>query len=167
MAQLDKIQKDYDTKQKPAKGMKDAVESTEEIRRWVSSYQVYFISFRNRNALFHYSCLSYTLLQEEHTWSIEKLLEKLITDQEKGLSADQASDLFQKYGENALTDKTAVPWYIIFLHELTNLFNLLLVAAALLCFIGYGIQPQGNENNLVLGFVLILIVFITAILSFA
>jgi hypothetical protein len=35
MSQLDKIQKDYDSKKK-SKGMKDAVESTEEIRRWVS-----------------------------------------------------------------------------------------------------------------------------------
>ncbi len=90
-----------------------------------------------------------------------------MSDQDKGLTADQASDQFQKYGDNALTDKTAIPWYITLLHELTNLFNLLLIGAAILCFIGYGIQPVGNENNLVLGFVLLIIVFITAILSFA
>lgn len=45
--------------------MSAAVESTEEIRRW-----------------------------EEHTWPIEKLLEKLMSDQDKGLSSDQASDQF-------------------------------------------------------------------------
>ena len=38
MSQLDKIQKEYDSKKK-SKGMKDAVESTEEIRRWVSIMQ--------------------------------------------------------------------------------------------------------------------------------
>ena len=37
MSQLDKLQKDYDaSKSKGSKGMKDAVASTEEIRKWVS-----------------------------------------------------------------------------------------------------------------------------------
>ena len=90
-----------------------------------------------------------------------------MTDKEKGLTSDQASDQFQKYGENALTDKSAVPWYIVYLHELTSLFNLLLFGAAILCLVGYGIQPEGNVNNVYLAVVLIVLVFITATLSFS
>jgi magnesium-transporting ATPase (P-type) len=62
-----------------------------------------------------------------------------MTDKEKGLTSDQASEKFQKYGENALTDKSAVPWYIVYLQELTSLFNLLLLGAAILCLVGFGI----------------------------
>ena len=47
--------------------------------------------------------------------------------------------MFQKYGENSLTDKGATPWYIVFLHELSSLFNILLLGAAILCLIGYAI----------------------------
>ena len=39
MSQLDKIQKDYDSKKNAGKAMNAAVESTEEIRRWVSVYK--------------------------------------------------------------------------------------------------------------------------------
>jgi magnesium-transporting ATPase (P-type) len=90
-----------------------------------------------------------------------------MTDKDKGLTSDQASDQFQKYGENALTDKSAVPWYIVYLHELTSLFNLLLFGAAILCLVGYGIQPEGNINNVYLAVVLVVLVFITATLSFS
>jgi len=91
-------------------GMGAAVESTEEIRKW-----------------------------EEHMMDINKLIEKLASNKDKGLTAEAASDAFTKYGENALTDKSAVPWYIVFLHELTSLFNLLLVTAGILCLVAYGL----------------------------
>jgi sodium/potassium-transporting ATPase subunit alpha len=98
---------------------------------------------------------------------INKLIEKFGSNKDKGLTNEAASDAFTKYGENSLTDKTAVPWYIIFLHELTSLFNLLLIGAGTLCLIAYGLQPEGNINNTYLAAVLYAVVLITAILSFA
>ena len=98
---------------------------------------------------------------------INKLIEKLDSNKDKGLTAEAASDAFTKYGENALTDKSAVPWYIVFLHELTSLFNLLLVAAGILCLVAYGLQPAGNINNTYLAAVLFAVVLITAVLSFS
>ena len=86
--------------------MSAAVESTEEIRRWVSISS--FRQFKKSKALRSRATLLLwylTIYQEEHTWPIEKLLEKLMSDQDKGLTSDQASDQFQKYGDNALTDK--------------------------------------------------------------
>ena len=99
MSQLDKLQKDYDaSKSKGSKGMKDAVASTEEIRKWVSLNLIH----RTGDSILLRASLSpltrcyfillrfelLTILKEEHTWSIEKLAEKMMTDKEKGLSSD-------------------------------------------------------------------------------
>ena len=97
---------------------------------------------------------------------INVLIEKLGSNKDKGLTTAAASDAFSNYGENTLTDKTAVPWYIILLKELTSEFNLLLIAAGTLCLVAYGLQPEGNINNTYLAAVLFGVVLITGILSF-
>lgn len=51
-----------------------------------------------------------------------------------------------KEGKNALTDKESVPWYIVFLEEMTGFFSLLLWFGAILCFIGYIIQEDRAED---------------------
>ncbi len=70
-------------------------------------------------------------------------------------------------GPNALTEKQGLPWYLKFLLSMTGLFNYLLWAGSILCFISYGIQPdKRDKSNLYLGIVLALVVIVTAIFSY-
>jgi len=46
-----------------------------------------------------------------------------------------------------LTEKKGLPWYCVFLHELTGFFALLLWFGAFLCFIGYGIQDNKDDKS--------------------
>jgi sodium/potassium-transporting ATPase subunit alpha len=50
---------------------------------------------------------------------------------------------------------------------MTGLFNYLLWAGAILCFISYGIQEdKRDKSNLYLGIVLIFVIVITAVFSY-
>lgn len=71
-------------------------------------------------------------------------------------------------GKNVLTDKEQVAWYIVFIHEMTGFFSLLLWFGSILCFIGYAIQEdkEDDKSNLYLGIVLALVVFITGVFSY-
>ncbi len=67
-----------------------------------------------------------------------------------------------------MTEKKGLPWYIQFLLAMTGLFNYLLWAGALLCFISFGIQEdKEDKGNLYLGVVLVLVIVVTAIFSYS
>lgn len=121
MATLDKLNSDKKGGKKPAKtgnDMSNAVARTEKIRDWT-----------------------------EHLIDIEKLAEDLETKIKKnptdagyfGLTEEQAAHKLKTLGPNALTEKKGLPWYLKFLLCLTGLFNYLLWAGSILCFIAYGI----------------------------
>lgn len=61
-----------------------------------------------------------------------------------------------------------VPWYIVFLHEMTGFFSLLLWFGSILCFFGYAIQEDkaDDSSNLYLGIVLASVVFVTGVFSY-
>jgi sodium/potassium-transporting ATPase subunit alpha len=66
-----------------------------------------------------------------------------------------------------LTEKEGLPWYCVFLHEMTGFFSLLLWFGAALCFIGYIIQKtKEDKSNLYLGIVLAGVTFITGCFSY-
>jgi sodium/potassium-transporting ATPase subunit alpha len=134
MAKLDQIE--AHSKGKKQKGMKAAVEATEEIRRW-----------------------------EEHLWNVDKLLEKFHTSRTGGLSETKAAELLQQLGDNMLTEKVGTPWYLLLLREFTGFFALLLWLGGILCMIGYGIDPS-SKDNLFLGIILFLVVIITGTFSY-
>lgn len=108
------IMSKLDNLAKGAKGKKgdinDAVDSTEKIRQW-----------------------------DDHMWHLDKLQEHFATNKDKGLTTEGVKEKYKLFGDNALTEKKALPWYCIFLEEQTGFFSLLLWFGALLCFIGYGI----------------------------
>ena len=56
-----------------------------------------------------------------------------------GLTDKEAADRLKINGPNQLTEKEGLPWYIRFLLCMTGLFNYLLWAGSILCFIAYGI----------------------------
>lgn len=51
--------------------------------------------------------------------------------------------------------------------ELTNWFAIMLWIGSVLCIVTYVIEPYGNLPNLVLGFVLIGVIIVTGIITFA
>lgn len=120
-------------------GMSDAVKGTEAIRQW-----------------------------DDHKIGPKKLAERLGTSMESGFTSQQAKDKHTEVGDNALTKKDAVPWYCLFIHELTGFFSLLLWFGGILCFIGYAIQEDGglDKSNLYLGIVLVFVVIATGIFSY-
>ena len=108
-------------------------------------------------------------------WSLEELENNFNTSREKGLTANQVTESFKTAGENTLTERGKVPGYIVFLHEQTGFFSLLLWLGAALCFIAYGlgvyeedIAQTGylDKSNLYLGIVLATVVFITGVFSY-
>ena len=73
----------------------------------------------------------------------------------------------RELGPYALTEKKGLPWYLKFLLCLTGLFNYLLWAGSILCFIAYGVQKdKRDKSNLYLGIVLALVVILTAIFAY-
>jgi len=120
-------------------GMSDAVKGTEAIRQW-----------------------------DDHKIGSDALATRFGTDKTKGFTAQQAKDKHTEVGDNALTKKEAVPWYCLFIHELTGFFSLLLWFGCFLCFIGYGIQEDGglDKSNLYLGIVLGTVTIATGVFSY-
>jgi len=101
----------------------------------------------------------------EHTWAAEDVAKHFNSDQENGLTDDQVLKNMEKFGRNVLTPpKTVHPCCMFFAH-LTGFFSLLLWVAAILCFIAYGLDDTQPEN-LYLGVVLSIVVFLTAVFSF-
>jgi len=102
---------------------------------------------------------------QEHTWPVEDVAKHFNSDHEKGLTDDQVVKNMERYGRNVLTPpKTVHPCCMFFAH-LTGFFSLLLWVAAILCFIAYGLDDTQPEN-LYLGVVLSVVVFMTAVFSF-
>lgn len=75
-------------KDKKKGGMKEAADSAEQIRKW-----------------------------EDHMWSLEELEKNFETSHEAGLTTQKVNEVALAVGENTLTERGKVPWYIVFLHE--------------------------------------------------
>jgi len=82
----------------------------------------------------------------------------------KGLSVEQSEILREEYGLNQLTPAAKKSELVKFCEQLTGFFSLLLWAGGILCFIGYGLQ--GAQDNLYLGIVLFIVVFLTGLCGY-
>ena len=80
-------------------------------------------------------------------WPLEELESRFETSREKGLTSQQAAESFKTAGENTLTERGKVPGYIVFLHEQTGFFSLLLWVGGGLCFIAHGLSVYEEEKN--------------------
>ena len=78
-------------------------------------------------------------------WGLEELEKHFETSREVGLTGAQVAASFKVAGENTLTERGKVPWYVVFLHEQTGFFSLLLWLGGALCFIAYGLAVQEEE----------------------
>lgn len=120
------------------KAMNQAIKGTEAIRSWT-----------------------------DHIIKIEELVSQLGTHIEKGMTSTDADKRLAEDGKNTLSEKDVLPWYCVFLHELTGFFSLLLWFGGILCFVAYGISAEKEDkSNLYLGIVLVTVVMITGIFSY-
>ncbi len=81
-----------------------------------------------------------------HKVEMATLLRDLETNEQQGLTTEQAKAKLAKVGPNKLNEKTPLPWYIKLLLEMVGIFSLLLWAGSILCFIAYGLQPSDPSN---------------------
>ena len=86
---------------------------------------------------------------------------------EIGLTTEAAVKRNLEEGDNKLPEKEKTPAWIRFLKEITNWFAIMLWIGSILCIITFIIQPEGNLQNLVLGFVLIGVIVLTGVITFA
>eukprot|EP00903_Cladosiphon_okamuranus_P018875 g17361.t1 len=102
---------------------------------------------------------------EDHKTDIDALLRSLDTHPTNGMTKAAAEARLQAEGKNELTPPEETPWWLKFLEELFgNKFSLLLWAGAVLCFVGYSVQQ--DVENLYLGIVLAVVVFVTGCFSY-
>lgn len=104
---------------------------------------------------------------DEHKIPLEELCYRFGINLEAGLTTEAAVKRNLEEGDNKLPEKEKTPAWIRFLKELTNWFAIMLWIGSILCIITYIVQPQGNLPNLVLGFVLIGVIIITGVITFA
>eukprot|EP00359_Climacostomum_virens_P000955 CAMPEP_0204898890 /NCGR_PEP_ID=MMETSP1397-20131031/1538_1 /ASSEMBLY_ACC=CAM_ASM_000891 /TAXON_ID=49980 /ORGANISM="Climacostomum Climacostomum virens, Strain Stock W-24" /LENGTH=1138 /DNA_ID=CAMNT_0052066777 /DNA_START=88 /DNA_END=3504 /DNA_ORIENTATION=+ len=101
-----------------------------------------------------------------HKLPLEELFAQIgLADPNFGLSDSEAAKKLTIEGENKLTEKHSLPWYVLFMKQLTGFFSLLLWAGAILCFIAYGLNPA-DASNLWLGVVLAIVVFATGCFAY-
>lgn len=101
----------------------------------------------------------------EHKVTVDELSKRLGTDPDSGLSSEEAKIRLERDGLNMLSPPKVTPWWIKLGAQFLNFFALLLQFASILCFVGYGLQPE-HKDNLYLGIVLYVVVVITAVFSF-
>jgi sodium/potassium-transporting ATPase subunit alpha len=83
------------------------------------------------------------------------------------MSDEAASKKIQQIGYNVLSEKKTLPWPIKLLLEFTGLFNYMLWAGAILCFIGFGLQTdKSDRSSMYLGIIIVIVVLITGCLAF-
>jgi sodium/potassium-transporting ATPase subunit alpha len=83
----------------------------------------------------------------------------------KGMKQTEADKILESHHLNELTPAATTHWLIIFAGHMLGGFSLLLWAGAILCFISFGIRPE-NVDNLYLGSVLAIVVFLTGCFSY-
>lgn len=101
----------------------------------------------------------------EHKATVEEMCAKLQTDPTKGLSEAEAQRRLERDGPNMLSPPKVTPWWVKLGMQFLNFFAILLQIASVLCFIGFALDNDA-EDNLYLGVVLYAVVIITAIFSF-
>jgi sodium/potassium-transporting ATPase subunit alpha len=102
---------------------------------------------------------------DEHLLSPEEIANRYATDLTNGLKGSAIPGLLAQYGKNALTPPKTRPVWLLFIDNMVGFFSLLLWGAALLCYIGYALDQEQPEN-LYLGIVLCVVVFLTGVFSF-
>ncbi|XP_040859119.1 sodium/potassium-transporting ATPase subunit alpha-4 [Ochotona curzoniae] len=107
---------------------------------------------------------------DDHKLTLEQLSAKYSVDLTKGHTPERARELLIQNGPNMLTPPPSTPKWVKFCKQLFGGFSLLLWTGSILCFVAYGIQvyfkEESSKDNLYLGIVLAIVVFITGCFSY-
>lgn len=107
---------------------------------------------------------------DDHKISLEELCSRYSTNIETGLKQEQVPKQLELFGPNTLTPPPTTSEWTKFCAQLFGGFSLLLWIGAILCFLAYGIQVSTFENvlpdNLYLGLVLAIVVFVTGCFAY-
>ena len=101
-------------------------------------------------------------LAKEFGFKVPSSIEEYL---DSGLSNIEVDGVRERHHFNELTPPPTTPWWVLFFQHQTGFFSLLLWAASILCFVSYGIDPVGVDN-LYLGVVLAVVVFLTGCFSY-
>lgn len=104
---------------------------------------------------------------DQHKIPLEELLYRFGSNLQTGLTTEMAIKRNLQEGDNKLPQKEKTPAWIRFLKEITNWFAIMLWIGSILSIITYILQPEGNLPNLYLAFVLMFVVVLTGIITFA
>jgi sodium/potassium-transporting ATPase subunit alpha len=74
-----------------------------------------------------------------------------------GLGSDLVSQLQETYGSNMINPPPSTPLWLLFLYQFSNMFMILLLVGALLCFGCYLYDPS-DMSNLYLSIFLVIVV---------
>ncbi|KAM9962467.1 hypothetical protein ACTFIR_005375 [Dictyostelium discoideum] len=112
-------------------------------------------------------------LTHDHTLPLEELIIKLKTNinindprHSFGLSREFASERLEIDGKNALTPSKPVPKWVKYLKEFLGLFPIMLEVGGILSIIAFGIDTETGKDNLYLGIILWIVVFLTCTFSY-
>lgn len=105
---------------------------------------------------------------DQHVVPLEDLLRRYDTNIETGIKESSAQSRMDKWGKNVLSPPKATPWYILYLHEITTPFAILLWVGAILCFIATGLNTEYEklDENFYLGVVLAVVNFMSGTFAY-
>lgn len=107
---------------------------------------------------------------DEHIITINELVRRLNSNIERGLTEDQAYEIWNRDGDNVITPQPKTPQIVSFMRNLFGGFGILLLTGAALCFVAYFIHYFKNNDHsrqsLWLGVALIIIDVFSAFFSF-
>ncbi|XP_006895523.1 PREDICTED: sodium/potassium-transporting ATPase subunit alpha-4 [Elephantulus edwardii] len=110
------------------------------------------------------------VVMNDHKLTLEELSAKYSVDLEMGLTPEQAQEILEQEGPNTLTPPPTTPEWVKFCKQMFGGFSILLWTGSILCFVAYGIQFYFHDaytnDNLYLGVVLAIVVFITGCFSY-
>lgn len=109
-----------------------------------------------------YDNIAYTKLEPAEKNSITKY-EEIVKNNylQYGLTEDEVTKRLERDGPNKLPERKKTHWSVLFIHEITSAFSILLWIGGALAMIAYGIHTE-DSSNLYLAFVLWLFVIISA-----
>jgi sodium/potassium-transporting ATPase subunit alpha len=101
-----------------------------------------------------------------HSYSFAELSTILHTDITQGLTGSDAKTRLHRDGLNRLTPPKQTPWWIKLIKQLVGGFQLMLIGAAILCWVVANLSNPVDQQTNFLGYVLVIVVVVTGIFAF-
>jgi magnesium-transporting ATPase (P-type) len=101
-----------------------------------------------------------------HSYSFAEISSILHTDLSQGLTGSDAKTRLLRDGPNRLTPPKQTPWWIKLIKQLVGGFQLMLIGAAILCWVVANLSNPVDQQTNFLGYVLVIVVVVTGVFAF-